>query len=103
MSDFYSYHLPADRIATQPAKPRDRSKLLVYDTITDQVFFDTFVNLPLYLPANSFLVMNETKVLPARVRARRENGDPLEMLILPSEVDFKPGTVKRTANNPLRN
>lgn len=101
--DLYSYHLPSNRIATQPARPRDSSKLMVYDTVTDQVFFDTFINLPLYLPANSFLVMNETKVLPARVHAKHENGTELEMLILPSEVDYKAGTVKGTANKRLRN
>ncbi len=103
MSDLYSYHLPSSRIATAPARPRDSSKLMVYDTVTDQVFFDTFINLPLYLPANSFLVMNETKVLPARVRAKHENGTELEMLILPSEVDHKAHTVKATANKRLRN
>lgn len=101
--DLYSYHLPSKHIASQPARPRDYSKLLIYDTVTDQVSFDTFINLPLYLPANSFLVMNETKVLPARVRAKHENGTELEMLILPSEVDYTAGTVKGTANKRLRN
>ncbi|MFA4815056.1 MAG: tRNA preQ1(34) S-adenosylmethionine ribosyltransferase-isomerase QueA [Candidatus Gracilibacteria bacterium] len=98
----YSYPLPEDRIASKPARPRDHSKLLIYNTKTDEVFFDRFLNLPHHLPANSFLVMNETKVLPARVHAKHENGDSLEMLILPSEVDHKAGTVKATTNKRLR-
>lgn len=101
--DLYSYHLPSEHIASQPARPRDHSKLLIYDTVTDQVSFDTFINLPLYLPANSFLVMNETKVLPARIHAKHENGTELEMLVLPSEADYKAHTIKATANKRLRN
>lgn len=100
--DLYAYQLPEDRIATHPSEPRDASKLLVYNTKTDEVTFDTFVNLADHLPAESFLVMNETKVLPARVHATRD-GETLEMMILPSEVDYAAGTVKATANKRLRN
>ncbi len=99
--DLYSYSLPEDRIAKQPASPRDSSKLLVYNTATDEVFLDTFANLAAHLPADSFLVMNETKVLPARVHARRGE-DILEMIVLPSEVDYAVHTVKATANKRLR-
>ncbi|MEK9159400.1 MAG: tRNA preQ1(34) S-adenosylmethionine ribosyltransferase-isomerase QueA [Patescibacteria group bacterium] len=106
--DLYSYLLPTDRIATHPSEPRDASKLLIYKTQTDELLFDTFANLARYLPSDSFLVMNETKVLPARVRATRD-GETLEMMILPSEVDYEGGTVigggtvKGTANKRLRN
>lgn len=102
MSNLYSYNLPKDRIATRPSEPRDASKLLIYKTQTDELIFDTFANLAHHLPANSFLVMNETKVLPARVHATRD-GETLEMMVLPSEVDYQAGTVKATANKRLRN
>lgn len=102
MSELYSYILPPDRIATHPSEPRDASKLLIYNTKTDTVTFDTFANLARQLPAESFLVMNETKVLPARVHATRD-GETIEMIILPSEVDYATGTVKGTANKRLRN
>ncbi|MFA6024304.1 MAG: tRNA preQ1(34) S-adenosylmethionine ribosyltransferase-isomerase QueA [Candidatus Gracilibacteria bacterium] len=100
--DLYSYPLPKDRIAKKPASPRDHSKLLIYNTQTDQVQFDRFINLHKYLPTDSFLVMNESKVLPARVLAKRENGEEVELMILPSEVDHAAGTVKATANKRLR-
>lgn len=98
----YSYELPEHRIAKAPAEPRDQSQLLIYNTETDQITFDRFLNLAQHLPKNSFLVMNETKVLPARVHARRGD-DEIEMIVLPSEVDYEAGTVKATANKRLRN
>jgi S-adenosylmethionine:tRNA ribosyltransferase-isomerase len=101
MENLYSYVLPKSRIATQPARPRDHSKLLVYNTATDAVTFDRFLNLANYLPPRSFLVLNETKVLPARVHARRGK-DSVELIILPSEVDYGKSTVKATANKRLR-
>lgn len=100
--NLYSYDLPEHLIAKLPASPRDSSKLLVYNTKTDQITLDRFSSLSKYLPADSFLVMNETKVLPARVHARRGE-DLIEMIVLPSEVDYSAHTVKATANKRLRN
>ena len=65
-SDFY-YDLPEERIAQTPAEPRDSSRLLVYDrnakTITDKIFRDVTE----YLQAGDVLVVNNTKVIPARM------------------------------------
>lgn len=99
--DLYTYTLAATSIAKRPAAPRDSSKLLIYNTQTDEVKINSFINLAQFLPKNSFLVMNETKVLPARVDAKRGN-ESIEMLILPSEVDYKKNTIKATANKRLR-
>lgn len=99
--DLYSYALPQASIAKLPASPRDSSKLLIYKTQSNEVIIDRFIHLAKYLPPKSFLVMNETKVVPARVEAQRGT-DEIEMLILPSEVDYTTNTIKATANKRLR-
>ncbi|MFA5136758.1 MAG: tRNA preQ1(34) S-adenosylmethionine ribosyltransferase-isomerase QueA [Patescibacteria group bacterium] len=63
----YAYHLPEELVASYPSVPRDASRLLVYDTEKDDLVIDRFFNLSAYLPVQSFLVFNETKVLPSRV------------------------------------
>ena len=67
-SDFY-YDLPEELIAQTPAEPRDSSRLLVYSlrdkTLTDKIFRD----LPEYLRPGDVLVLNDTKVIPARMYA----------------------------------
>ena len=72
-SDFY-YDLPEELIAQTPAEPRDSSRLLVYSlkdkTITDRAFRD----LPEYLRPGDVLVLNDTKVIPARMYAETKNG-----------------------------
>lgn len=69
--DKYDYFLPQKNLALEPAVPRDSSKLFIYDTTVDKIIFDHFYNLPKYLPKDSFMVMNNTKVLPARVTMTR--------------------------------
>ena len=82
----FDYYLPPNLIANQPATPRDSSKLLVYDTKNDQVFFDRFINLDKYLPKKSFLVLNNTRVIPARIDLKKENGGKVTVLFLVNEV-----------------
>jgi S-adenosylmethionine:tRNA ribosyltransferase-isomerase len=84
--ELYSYNLPKEKIANQPAKPRDFSKLFVYDTLEDKIYFDIFLNLDEYLPKNSFLVLNNTKVLPARVEMLKETGGKVKVLFLVDEA-----------------
>ena len=70
----YDYPFPTESIANKPAHPRDSAKLLVYDRETKAVDFDTFKNLGKYLPVSSVLVLNDTKVLPARLPLKKETG-----------------------------
>jgi len=70
----YDYSLPSELIARKPAVPRDSAKLLVFQRKTKKVFFDTFRNLEKYLPPRAVLVMNNTKVLPARLVVKKETG-----------------------------
>ena len=76
----YDYNLPADRIAKYPLPERDASKLLRYkDGCVDEHIFR---DLPGLLPAGSLMVFNETKVVPARLRFRRESGAHIEIFCL---------------------
>ena len=80
-SDFY-YDLPAELIAQTPAEPRDSSRLLVYDRATDKVEHKVFRGLGDYLKKGDLLVVNTTKVYPARLFAYTEHGGKVEILLL---------------------
>jgi len=95
-SDFY-YDLPEELIAQTPAEPRDSSRLLVYDRAAGKVEHKIFRDITEYLRAGDVLVINNTKVLPARLYAHTENGGAVEVLLLKRididtwEVLVKPG------------
>jgi len=91
-SEDYGYFLPESNLALEPAVPRDLSKLFVYDTKTDQITFDQFFNLNKHLPNNSFLVLNDTKVLPARVILKKESGGKVIILFLVNELTHSTGS-----------
>ncbi len=76
----YNYPLPDERIAKYPLPQRDRSKLLIYrhGEISEDVFF----NLPEYLPADSLMVFNNTKVIMARLHFRKATGALIEVFLL---------------------
>ncbi|HXJ82165.1 MAG TPA: tRNA preQ1(34) S-adenosylmethionine ribosyltransferase-isomerase QueA [Candidatus Methylomirabilis sp.] len=82
-ASLFEYHLPADLIAQEPAEPRDASRLLVLDrargTWEDRVFTD----LPSLLTPGDCLVVNESKVFPARLQGALEmDGRPVELLLI---------------------
>jgi len=83
----YDFDLPAELIADKPAVPRDHSRLLVYNTRTDAISFDYFYHLDKYLPANSFVVLNNTKVIPARILLRKKTGGKVITLLLVNEIE----------------
>lgn len=76
----YDYDLPAGLIAQFPAQHRSRSRLMVLDkgTLLDRSFAD----LPDFLDAGDLLVVNDTKVVPARLFARKPTGGRVELLVL---------------------
>lgn len=78
----YDYEFPPELIAQKPASPRDRSRLLVYDRDSQAIFFDTFSNLPRYLPKNAVIIFNETKVIPARLLLRKETGGKVVIVFI---------------------
>ncbi|MEO6508427.1 MAG: S-adenosylmethionine:tRNA ribosyltransferase-isomerase, partial [Patescibacteria group bacterium] len=82
----YDYTLPQDLVAQEPASPRDSSKIFVYNTQKNEVNIGRFYNLDRYLPSNSFLVLNKTKVLPSRIYLQKENGGKVKTLFLVNEM-----------------
>jgi S-adenosylmethionine:tRNA ribosyltransferase-isomerase len=84
----YDYKFPKKLIAEEPASPRDAANLLVYSRKENKVFYDTFMNLPEYLPEKAVLVFNETKVIPARLITHKETGGRVKLLYLSREGGF---------------
>jgi S-adenosylmethionine:tRNA ribosyltransferase-isomerase len=76
------YELPEDLIAQRPAEPRDASRLMVVDVARNSITHHTFRDLPGFLRPGDALVLNETKVLPARIEARKPTGGVVELLFL---------------------
>lgn len=76
----YNYELPDERIAKFPKAERDTSKLLVYRH--GEVREDVFRNLPDYLPQGALMVMNNTRVIQARLHFRKATGALIEVFLL---------------------
>ena len=95
-SDFY-YDLPEERIAQTPAEPRDSSRLLVYNRETKSIENKIFRDVAEYLQKGDVLVVNNTKVIPARMYALTPHGGVVEVLLLKRhelntwEVLMRPG------------
>jgi S-adenosylmethionine:tRNA ribosyltransferase-isomerase len=80
-SDF-DYHLPDTSIAQTPAEPRDSSRLLILNRDSGEVEHKTFRDLSLILHPGDLLVLNRTRVIPARIFAKKETGGRVELLLL---------------------
>ena len=78
----FDYKFPKYLIANKPCKPRDSSRLLVYNRKTKKINFDIFKNLGKYLPKNCLLVLNETKVIPARLILTKPSGGKIQALYI---------------------
>jgi S-adenosylmethionine:tRNA ribosyltransferase-isomerase len=76
------YELPEALIAQRPAEPRDSSRLMVVDVGEESISHLTFRDLPRFLRPEDALVLNETKVLSARVVAHKASGGEVELLFL---------------------
>lgn len=84
-SDF-DYELPSERIAQEPIEPRDAARLLV-DRGSTSPLHTVVADLPGLLREGDVLVVNDTKVIPARLPLRRESGGRVEVLLLEPIVD----------------
>ena len=95
-SDFY-YDLPEERIAQTPAEPRDSSRLLVYHKGEKRIEDRIFRDITEYFHEGDVLVINNTKVIPARMYAKTAHGGVVEVLLLKRydlntwEVLMRPG------------
>jgi S-adenosylmethionine:tRNA ribosyltransferase-isomerase len=102
LADF-DYQLPKEFIAQKPLKKRDHSKLMVLNRKNNTWSHHQFFELPELLEPNSVLVLNESRVIPARLRFQLGNGKAEVLLIKPNEINnwecmvrpgpkFEPGT-----------
>jgi len=80
LADF-DYDLPPELIAQTPATERNESRLLVLDRTTSTVSHKTFKSLPDYLRPGDLLVLNDTRVIPARLFGFKETGGKVEILL----------------------
>jgi S-adenosylmethionine:tRNA ribosyltransferase-isomerase len=80
-TELLDYELPEELIAQQPVEPRDSSRLLVYRRATGAVEHRAFSELPLLL-SGELVVVNDTRVVPARLRLERESGGAVEVLLV---------------------
>ena len=101
----YFYDLPEELIAQYPAEPRDSSRLLVYHKDGGNVEHKIFKDIIDYLHAGDILVVNNTRVLPARLFGKKDTGAKIEILLLKRldlntwETLAKPG--KRLKNGSI--
>ncbi|HEY9670668.1 MAG TPA: tRNA preQ1(34) S-adenosylmethionine ribosyltransferase-isomerase QueA [Waterburya sp.] len=82
----YDYELPQEQIAQTPLSQRDCSRLLVVDSPTHHSH-RLFRELPQLLRPNDLLVLNNTRVIPARLYGRKSTGAPVEILLLEERQD----------------
>ncbi|MDD5536984.1 MAG: tRNA preQ1(34) S-adenosylmethionine ribosyltransferase-isomerase QueA [Candidatus Cloacimonetes bacterium] len=78
----FSYHLPTELIAQYPAEKRENSRLMHLHTGDQSINHRLFVELPSLLRSGDLLVLNNSKVFPARLFGRKDNGTKIEVLLL---------------------
>jgi len=80
----FDYHLPHSLIAQYPSPKRGETSLMVLDRQTGRMDHQVFQDIAKYLHPGDLLVMNNTRVLPARLVGEKETGGRIEMLLIPS-------------------
>lgn len=102
--DEFDYYLPPELIAQTPLEKRDESRLLVLDRRDGSIAHKTFRDILDYINPGDLLVVNDTKVIPARLLGRRKTGGKVEVLLLKEiekdrwECLVKPGHKTRTGD-----
>jgi S-adenosylmethionine:tRNA ribosyltransferase-isomerase len=78
----FNYFLPEERIAQTPMEPRDHSRLMVWDRNNRQLSHRKFYEIEEFLEPGDLLVINKTKVIPARIFVKKPSGGKVEILLL---------------------
>lgn len=86
-SDFY-YNLPEELIAQTPAEPRDSSRMLVYNRETDTISHEHFFDITKHLKKGDLLVINNTRVIPARIFGHIEGKQTTFEILLLKRLDY---------------
>ena len=98
-SDF-NFDLPEDLIAQTPLESRDRSRLLCMDRFSGELMHRRFYELPGLLRKGDCLVLNDSRVLPARLLGVRESGGAVEVLLLRETRDSRDSQDSRETQDP---
>ncbi|MCX7732243.1 MAG: tRNA preQ1(34) S-adenosylmethionine ribosyltransferase-isomerase QueA [candidate division WOR-3 bacterium] len=93
----FDYQLPKELIAQHPVEPRDHSRLLVVERKTGRFYDCRFFEIELWLNSGDVLVLNNTRVIPARIYGRLVTGDKIELLLLRPREDGIWETLSRPA------
>lgn len=91
----YDYELPEDQIAQHPADTRDNSRLMVLDRKKQTRTYTKFKEIDQYIPDNALLIVNNSKVIPARMFGKKPTGGKVEFLLLTPLPLFE---IKENAN-----
>lgn len=78
----FDYPLPKDLIAQTPVEPRSASQLLVLDCKSDEIAHRRFVDIVEYLRSGDILVLNDSRVIPAKIEGRKTTGGKVELLLI---------------------
>lgn len=81
-TESYDFVLPKEQIASRPAKTRHNSRLLVYHASENKITHSKFIHLDDFLPKDSLLVLNKTKVFPCRLTGHKSSGGKCEIFVL---------------------
>ena len=84
----YFFDLPEERIAQKPLMPRDQSRMMILNRTTRSIAHSRFIHFPDILQTDSLLVLNNSKVIPARLLGRRQTGVKLEILLIQETASY---------------
>jgi S-adenosylmethionine:tRNA ribosyltransferase-isomerase len=95
----YNYHLPPELIAQRPTDKRDESRLMVINKLNDTLAHHRFNDLARFIKAQDMVVVNNTRVFPARLLGQKQTGGKAEIFLLeyPTIENKTRGTAKATA------
>jgi len=95
----YDYVLPKDRIAMHPLEKRDASKLLIADVSNSEISHHRFRDISKLIDADSLLILNETKVIGARLMFKKPTGGSVELLLVEPEFPSKIPAITLSTKN----
>ncbi|MFA4833252.1 MAG: tRNA preQ1(34) S-adenosylmethionine ribosyltransferase-isomerase QueA [Patescibacteria group bacterium] len=98
----FDYNLPKNLIAQKPIKPRDHSRLLLLSRKTGKINHKHFYDILDYLKPGDVLVLNNSKVMPARLLGeKKETGGKIEVFLLRKKIPPPTPRLRRTSPTPL--
>jgi S-adenosylmethionine:tRNA ribosyltransferase-isomerase len=98
----FDYALPEELIAQEPAAVRDLSRMMVVHRQTGRIDIRTFRDLPEYIGPGDTIVVNDSRVFPARLIGRKETGGLIEILLLTRRQEEQPGELWEVLLRPAK-